>query len=275
VGYVDRCGECHIPIPIRHFLFWVYCVVLLRLAVHETNQERRSMIDYENPDVLTLRKWLNEESTSPIDRVALARVLAMVAAEADLYANVAYSAGFVEGERAAIVAQSAPQAAQPVAPPSQFGGEELQALILANLTKPAQPAQKSAVDFLPHDDNLRFVQRVLESDAPKSDRDDAAQMVRDMRRSFFKAAQPVRADRQAFESWAVTFLGFNPTWRESGECELAWQAWQAAQPVLEPLTDTAIFNITDDHSALGDVTYADCIKFARAIERAHGIGSDV
>ena len=76
------------------------------------------MIDYENPDVLTLRKWLNEESTSPIDRLALARVLAMVAAEADLYANVAYSAGFVEGERAAIVAQSAPQAAQPVREPT-------------------------------------------------------------------------------------------------------------------------------------------------------------
>jgi hypothetical protein len=118
VGYVDRCGECHIPIPIHNFMCWVYCVVLLRLAVHETNQERRSMIDYENPDVLTLRKWLNEESTSPIDRLALARVLAMVAAEADLYANVAYSAGFVEGERAAIVAQSAPQAAQPVREPT-------------------------------------------------------------------------------------------------------------------------------------------------------------
>ena len=43
---------------------------------------------------------------------------------------------------------------------------------------------------------------------------------------------------------------------------------QTPQPVRKPLTQTEIFNIIDDHSALGDVTYADCIKFARAIERA-------
>ena len=48
----------------------------------------------------------------------------------------------------------------------------------------AQPVGQSTVDFLPHDDHLRFIQRVLESDAPKSDRDDAAQMVRDLRRSI-------------------------------------------------------------------------------------------
>lgn len=37
-------------------------------------------------------------------------------------------------------------------------------------------------------------------------------------------------ERQAFEAWAVGILGDNPTWRESGPCELAWQAWQARAP---------------------------------------------
>lgn len=50
-----------------------------------------------------------------------------------------------------------------------------------------EPIKKSAIDFLPHDDNLRFVQRVLESSAPQKDRDDAARMVSDMRRSIYTA----------------------------------------------------------------------------------------
>lgn len=43
--------------------------------------------------------------------------------------------------------------------------------------------------------------------------------------------------REAFEKWAVDILGDNPNWCESGDCELAWQSWQAsresekAQPV--------------------------------------------
>lgn len=34
--------------------------------------------------------------------------------------------------------------------------------------------------------------------------------------------------REAFEAWAQQILGDNPTWRESGPCELAWRAWCAA-----------------------------------------------
>lgn len=34
--------------------------------------------------------------------------------------------------------------------------------------------------------------------------------------------------REEFEAWAETILGDNPRWRESGEGELARQAWQAA-----------------------------------------------
>jgi hypothetical protein len=37
--------------------------------------------------------------------------------------------------------------------------------------------------------------------------------------------------RAAFEAWAIGILGDNPTWRESGDCELAWTAWQASREV--------------------------------------------
>jgi hypothetical protein len=43
----------------------------------------------------------------------------------------------------------------------------------------------SKVNFLPHDDCLRFVQRVLESDAPKQDREEALTMVRNMRKAIW------------------------------------------------------------------------------------------
>ena len=36
------------------------------------------------------------------------------------------------------------------------------------------------------------------------------------------------ANRKAFEIWAEPILGDNPTWKESGDCELAWRAWLAA-----------------------------------------------
>ena len=51
----------------------------------------------------------------------------------------------------------------------------------------------------------------------------------------------IEAARADFERWAQPLLGDNPTWRESGPCELAWQAWNAAlaaaeaQPVGEPV----------------------------------------
>lgn len=36
------------------------------------------------------------------------------------------------------------------------------------------------------------------------------------------------ANRKAFEIWSEQILGDNPTWKESGDCELAWRAWLAA-----------------------------------------------
>lgn len=63
---------------------------------------------------------------------------------------------------------------------------------------PAEPAAAQDIDWLPHDDRLRFVQRVLESDAPKADRNSAAKMVRDMRLSIRPAAaqvaQPLKSE---------------------------------------------------------------------------------
>ena len=35
------------------------------------------------------------------------------------------------------------------------------------------------------------------------------------------------SEREQFEAWAVSILGDNPSWRESADCELAWQSWQA------------------------------------------------
>jgi hypothetical protein len=64
----------------------------------------------------------------------------------------------------------------------------------------ASPTAPAEIDFLQHDDHLRFIQRVLESDSPKSDRDEAAQMVRDIRRSIRPTApaqQPL-TDEQVF-----------------------------------------------------------------------------
>lgn len=37
--------------------------------------------------------------------------------------------------------------------------------------------------------------------------------------------------REAFEAWAVGILGDTQTWRESGDCEIAWQAWKESRKV--------------------------------------------
>jgi hypothetical protein len=53
-----------------------------------------------------------------------------------------------------------------------------------------EPVKQASVDFLQHDDHLRFIQRVLESNAPYEDRARAAQMVRDIRRSIRPLEKP-------------------------------------------------------------------------------------
>jgi hypothetical protein len=56
--------------------------------------------------------------------------------------------------------------------------------------KCSEAVKQASVDFLPHDDHLRFIQRVLESDAPQPDRDAAAQMAREIRRSIRPQEKP-------------------------------------------------------------------------------------
>lgn len=60
-------------------------------------------------------------------------------------------------------------------------------------------------------------------------------------RGFFTPAvtpepsAPEPSERAQFEAWAEPILGDTWTWRESGDCELAWQAWQArAAPKPSP-----------------------------------------
>jgi hypothetical protein len=59
--------------------------------------------------------------------------------------------------------------------------------------------------------------------------------------------------RAAFEAWAIVILSDNPTWRESGYCELVWLAWQASRKdALEESTDaqpkTCTWTLDDDES---------------------------
>lgn len=50
----------------------------------------------------------------------------------------------------------------------------------------------------------------------------------DIKQGSEQPARQVGGDeREQFEDWATPILGDNPTWRESGPCELAWQSWQA------------------------------------------------
>lgn len=84
-------------------------------------------------------------------------------------------------------------------------------------------------------------------------------------------------DREQFEAWASPILDSNSTWKESGDCELAWQAWQAARaqsstpnPVEVGTTVQAGQVLTDDEI---DAVYIACRiggvqDFARAIEAA-------
>ena len=78
--------------------------------------------------------------------------------------------------------------------------EDVKAFIVAIGAQQAQPTpaapamQPLTVIDIKDDDTLRFVQRVLESNAPQADRDAAAQMVLDIRRRVRGIAAPGSAD---------------------------------------------------------------------------------
>jgi len=52
--------------------------------------------------------------------------------------------------------------------------------------------------------------------------------------------------REAFEAWAQQILGDNPTWRESGPCELAWLAWCAAIEADRVSRDVPAAGVSDE-----------------------------
>jgi hypothetical protein len=73
-----------------------------------------------------------------------------------------------------------------------------------------------------HETALRYIQNTELSSYPK------------------RTARVDLADKEAFEKWARPILGDNPTWRESGQCELAWQAWQEAFKAFKILEDLTV-----------------------------------
>ena len=138
------------------------------------------------------------------------------------------------------------------------------------------PTAPAEIDFLQHDDHLRFIQRVLESDAPKSDRDEAAQMVRDIRRSIRPTApaQPAvphgwkLAPIEPTEAMVIKFAHvFNVT-DQSGTFRPAYRAMLSASPTApaqQPLTIERIKNM--DYRG----TLDEHIRAVRMTEAYHGI----
>lgn len=68
---------------------------------------------------------------------------------------------------------------------------------------------------------------------PKADLD----RINDISARDAEQAGDAQGSREQFEAWAKAILGDNPNWRESGEGELARQAWQAALASHQPVGD--------------------------------------
>ena len=51
--------------------------------------------------------------------------------------------------------------------------------------------------------------------------------------------------RDDFEAWALPILGDNPTWRESGDCEIAWQSWQASRKAKQAMESAREYLATE------------------------------
>ena len=86
------------------------------------------------------------------------------------------------------------------------------------------------------------------------------------------------AMRQSFEAWAKPILGDNPTWKESGECELAWQSWKAALAQQgEPVAQARLgmkdglamaLSVVELYGMKGDVIYREIAKLRDGIAAA-------
>jgi hypothetical protein len=131
------------------------------------------------------------------------------------------------------------------------------------------------------DDALRFVQRVLESDAPESDRMDARNMVvairTRVRKEYAQRLPPPPAVAQAeVTDDAIHDLAEKHTHRR--ECVPGGHCHQvdvvsfarALVAVREPLTEETIAAAFTGEPHTG-VPFRVVVQIARAIERAHGI----
>lgn len=92
------------------------------------------------------------------------------------------------------------------------------------------PAQCSADDL----------SRMLRDHVDKGDPRDVANfcmMLHQRGEAIAPKVGAAQGSREQFEAWAKAILGDNPNWRESGEGELARQAWQAALASHQPVGD--------------------------------------
>jgi hypothetical protein len=78
-------------------------------------------------------------------------------------------------------------------------------------------------------------------------------------------------EAEGFEAWAQTILGDNPTWRESGDGELARQAWNAALSRQAPAAPVGANPLgPQPWDDLGKkLFFASMLARKRSIERAH------
>ena len=170
--------------------------------------------------------------------------------------------------------------------------EKMVAAMQAAIDKCGQPAQKTVTVvpatgdvWLKHDDDLRYVRRVLEAGRQMTDVDqraaiDIVQGLRVTARSMAvdakkpaQAAEPVAWLRNttAPQPHAVTNLKYRSALDAQAGVEYI-PVFAAPQPVArEPLTPEQIAEMMRDTWGCASIAPRHAPEFARAVERAHGI----
>jgi len=71
--------------------------------------------------------------------------------------------------------------------------------------------------------------------------------------------------REEFKAAMAPILGDNPNWRESGDGELAWQAWQAATERAAKVCEDLARKAGRNHTTVGSMEGDDGYQCAAAI----------